>query len=214
MRAILDLGCDCDHLVQAAATAPAPTVKTLVRLGTPITFVTGVCPAYSGPMACLELSAPELMPIHRDRVDQLDRLLGYVVPRGSYSEYACGVHVISALPSIVGTSSNGRKLRMDTRMTLLSPTALCRLLPRLARQPTTCTAFKPWLQGGIGTPLEFATLEDFRRLPEAADAISLTIAARRASVMTASDTSWSVEAGGRMYLQSRIHVPPVDGRLR
>jgi hypothetical protein len=41
-------------------------------------------------------------------------------------------------------------------------------------------------------------------------AISLTIAARRASVMTASGTSWSVEAGGRMYLQSRIRVPPVE----
>jgi hypothetical protein len=179
-----DLGSwvDCDHFVQAAVAPPAPTVETLVRLGTSITFVTGVCPAYSGPMACLELSAPDALLSRHDKVDQLNSLLEHVVPRGSscrHSGYACGVHVMSALPSVVGSSHNGRRVMAGTRMTLLSPTALCRLLPRLARQPTTSNAFKSWLEGGVGTPLEFATLEDFRRLPEAADALPMLVGRSR-----------------------------------
>ena len=97
---------------------------------------------------------------------------------------------MSEVPSIVGAMFHGVIISESMRMTLLSFTAFCRLLPRLAGLPSYRTRglLQPWLFGGIGTRLEFVCMEEFLSLPaEPADALHLLVSTRAAAWDIAGD---------------------------
>ena len=154
--------------------APGPRLETITRLGTAVVFLTGVCG--HGPMACLELSALGMSKFHNDKMAELSRLLDFEFPSG-HSEYACKLHKMSEVPCIEGVEHNGHPVSKNMRMTLVSPVALCRLLPRLARLPSykKDNLLQHWLHGGVGSPLEFVLMRDFRRLPEDSTALEMLV---------------------------------------
>ena len=154
--------------------ALGPRLETITRLGLTVAFIIGL--HGHGPMVCLELSALGMSRFHNDKMAELSRLLDYEFPVG-HSEYACKLHKMSEVPSVIGAEHNGHPVSKNMRMTLVSPVALCRLLPRLARLPSfkKDNLLQHWLHGGVGSPLEFVLMRDFRRLPEDPTALEMLV---------------------------------------
>jgi hypothetical protein len=127
-------------------------------------------------MVCLELSSVDMRSFGNRKLESLSRLLDYEFPSG-HSEYACKLHKMSEVPCIEGVEHNGHPVSKNMRMTLVSPVALCRLLPRLARLPSykKDSLLQHWLHGGVGSPLEFVLMRDFRRLPEDPTALEMLV---------------------------------------
>ncbi len=123
----LVFGC-LSTLVQVRGT-PGPTLETTARLGTAVTFC-GL-----GPMVCLELSGLHVQSFAHKKLARLSEVLEYTFPSW-HSGHACGLHWMSEVASVEGFQLNGRVVTKGMRMTLLSPVALCRLLPCLARLPS------------------------------------------------------------------------------
>ena len=154
--------------------ALVPTVETITRLGLTVAFVIGL---YGhGPMVCLELSGVHVQSFAHKKLARLSELLDYNFP-SCHSGYACKLHKMSEVSCIEGVEYNGQAVTKNMRMTLVSPVALCRLLPRLARLPSykKDNLLQHWLHGGVGSPLEFVLMRDFRRLPEDSTALEMLV---------------------------------------
>ncbi len=79
--------------------APGPTLETITRLGLTVEFVIGL--HGHGPMVCLELSSVDMRSFGNRKLESLSRLLDYQLPPG-HSEYACKLHKMSEVPSVIG----------------------------------------------------------------------------------------------------------------
>ena len=84
--------------------ALGPRLETITRLGLTVAFIIGL--HGHGPMVCLELSALGMSRFHNDKMAELSRLLDYEFPVG-HSEYACKLHKMSEVPSVIGAEHNG-----------------------------------------------------------------------------------------------------------
>jgi hypothetical protein len=97
-----------------------PTVETITRLGLTVAFVIGL---YGhGPMVCLELSGVHVQSFAHKKLARLSELLDYEFP-SCHSEYACKLHKMSEVPSVIGAEYNGQVVTKNMRMTLVSPVA-------------------------------------------------------------------------------------------
>ncbi len=110
------------------------------------------------------------------KLESLSRLLDFEFPLG-HSGYACKLHKMSEVPSVIALEHNGQAVTKNMRMTLVSPVALCRLLPPLARLPSykKDNLLHHWSHGGVGSPLEVVFMRDFRRLPEDHTALEMLV---------------------------------------
>ncbi len=92
---------------------PGPTLETITRLGTAVTFVTGVCG--HGPMVCLELSGLHVQSFAHKKLARLSEVLEFTFP-SCHSGYACGLHWMSEVASVEGFQLNGRAVTKGMRM--------------------------------------------------------------------------------------------------